>query len=122
MKSTVINTNHLLFVMVIFMIITAFSRNTDSDVAKLVRANEIELVDTNGKVRVSMKVEEGGEVVFRLKDQEGQIRVKLGANREGSGLVLLNGNTNPGIHMLSKTTGATLTLLDKDGQKKVIQP
>ncbi len=83
-----------------------------------ITVREFELVDQRGNSRASIKVEQpSGEVVLRLKDQTGTIRVKLGADQSGSGLVLLDGNTEPAIHALSRT-GATLTLLDDKGKKR----
>jgi hypothetical protein len=83
-----------------------------------ITVSEFELVDKNGKQRVSIKVEPDGEVLFRLRDENGTIRVKMGAGEGGSGLLLLDHDTNPGIHALAKKSGATLTVTDKDGKKK----
>lgn len=86
------------------------------------RARAIELVDAQGTVRAQLNVESGGEAVFRLRDSAGQIRVKLGADGQGSGLLLLDGSTEPGIHLLSKTTGTSLTLTSRGGARRVITP
>ena len=68
----------------------------------MLRARTIELVDGRGQVRAQIKVERPSrEVVFRLRDQDGQVRVKLGAGRDGSGLLLLNEATEPGIQALA---------------------
>ena len=82
-----------------------------------ISVREFELVDDQGKKRASIKVEENNEVVFRLSDQNGTIRVKLGADEKGSGLLLLDSETNPGIHALAKK-GASFTVTDKDGKEK----
>jgi hypothetical protein len=68
-------------------------------------------------MRSRLNVESGGEVVFRLFDQTGTIRVKLGAGEDGSGLVLTDETTEPGVHIVArrapipgrKTTSITLT-------------
>ena len=60
-------------------------------------------------------------MVLRLRDAGGTIRVKLGASAEGSGLVLLDDATEPGIHMLAKRAGTSLTL-KKGQQQHVIKP
>ena len=83
-----------------------------------ISTNEFELVDKNGQQRVSIRVEPEGEVVFRMRDKSGTIRVKLGASESGSGLVLLDQQTNPAIHALAKENGASLTVTDKSGKKK----
>jgi hypothetical protein len=91
-------------------------------VTDVVRTRMLELVDTSGQVRANLKVEPGGEVVFRLRDAKGTIRVKLGAGDDGSGLLLLDDQTEPGVQMLVKKTGTTVTLAEKGKQKRVITP
>ena len=97
-------------------------------IAPVLRARTLELVDAQGRVRSRLNVESGGEVVFRLFDQAGTIRVKLGASESGSGLVLTDETTEPGVHILArraplagrKTTSITLT--GSDGRQRVITP
>ncbi len=91
-------------------------------VVPVLRANALELVGEDGKIRARINVEAGGEVVLRLTDEKGNIRVKLGASEDGSGFVLLNNLTEPGVQMLTKSTGTTLTLTSKEGQQRVIVP
>ena len=86
------------------------------------RARALELVDERGRVRGQLTVESDGEAVLRLRDSDGQIRVKLGAGGDGSGLLLLDGATEPGIHMLAKSGGTSVTLTRKGGQRRVITP
>ena len=69
-------------------------------VQPVVRAQLIELVDAKGQVRAQLKTE-ADEVIFRLRDSEGQIRVKLGAGGRGSGLLLIDERTEPGVHLLA---------------------
>ena len=92
------------------------------DTVPVLRARQIELVDSKGTVRASLVTEESGETVLRLRVEDGTIRVKIGASREGSGLLLLDDATNPGIHALAKTSGTGLTLVNKDGRQKKIEP
>ena len=90
--------------------------------AGIVRARAIELVDEAGRVRAQLNVEESGEAVLRLRDSKGQVRVKLEAASDGSGLLLLDGATEPGIHMLANSSGTSVSLTNKNGQRRVIQP
>jgi hypothetical protein len=90
--------------------------------AETIRARALELVDERGRVRGQITVEPDGEAVFRLRDAAGQIRVKLGAGGDGSGLLLLDGSTEPGIHMLARTGGTSVTLTSRGGQPRVITP
>lgn len=91
-------------------------------VLDVLRARMIELVDDRGQVRANLKVEPGGEVVFRLRDAQGTIRVKLGASADGSGLLLLDDQTEPAVHLLAKPTGTTVTLAEKGKEKRVLTP
>ena len=89
---------------------------------RVVRAQAIELVDEGGQVRAALTVESNGETVFRLRDAKGTIRVKLGASEDGSALLLIDGSTEPGAHILSRRTGTTFTLKGPDGRAHVIKP
>jgi plasmid maintenance system killer protein len=101
------------FVVLLFIAASPERNNFDK-----ITVQEFELVDASGKQRASIKIEDGTEVVFRLRDADGNIRVKLGGNKDGSGLVLLDGETNPGVHVLAKNSGSTLTVLGANGKKK----
>ena len=90
--------------------------------AGVLRGDAIELVDRDGQVRAAMTVESNGEAVLRLRDAKGTIRVKLGASEEGSALLLLDGSTEPGVHVLSRRTGTTFTMKGPDGHMREIKP
>jgi hypothetical protein len=83
-----------------------------------ITVREFELVDDKGQQRASIKVETDGAVVLRLKDHEGTIRVKLGADKNGSGLVLLDDKTEPSVHLLSNQKGGMVATTDKEGRRK----
>ena len=103
--------------LIIVLFVSARPANQSFD---KISVKEFELVDEKGTQRASIKVEEGGEVVLRLFDQEHTIRVKIGANSEGSGLVLLNSDTNPAVHILSKKDGGKVNLSDATGKKRAL--
>jgi hypothetical protein len=107
----------LLTLNVILLLFIAASRS-DQQTFEKITVREFELVDQNGKQRVSIKVEPEGDILFRMKDQAGTIRVKLGAGEDGSALVLLDDTTEPAIHALAKKNGGSLTLQDKSGKKR----
>jgi hypothetical protein len=88
----------------------------------VLRGRGLELVDEQGRSRASIRVEAGGEVVFRLTDQKGTIRVKLGADQDGSGLLLANDATEPGVQLLAKSTGSSVKLRNKDGRERQLSP
>lgn len=94
---------------------------------QILRIRMLELVDANGKVRSRLNVEAEGTVVFRLFDETGTIRVKLGADKNGSGLVLIDETTEPGVHILARRTPkperaktTSITLTGAKGRQRVI--
>ncbi|MGC3945400.1 MAG: hypothetical protein QM762_12950 [Chryseolinea sp.] len=93
------NSNLLGFLLVIGFFILTGNRPFQTKFEKIT-VQEFEMIDANGARRASIKVED--EVVLRLMDQEGTIRVKVGANQQGSGLVLLDNHTEPGVHVLAR--------------------
>ena len=92
------------------------------DVPDVLRARAWELVDERGQARATMVVAPDGEAVFRLKDSRGTIRVKIGANDMGSGLVLLDGRTEPGIQITADASGSSMKLTNRDGRQRIVQP
>lgn len=66
-------------------------------------------------------MESNGEFVFRLRDEKETLRVKIGASEEGSGLLLINNLTEPGVHILADQNGSSLTLTEESGAKRVIE-
>ena len=86
------------------------------------RIQGLELVDKNGIVRSSLKIESEGEVVLRFFDEKGTIRFKAGASEKGSGLLLLNNSTDPGIQILAKESRTSLKLTAQNGKEKLIEP
>jgi SnoaL-like domain len=88
----------------------------------VLRGSALELVDANGQIRGRLNIEPQGEVVLRLLDERGTIRVKLGAGTDGSGLLLANDATAPGIHLLAIAAGSSVRVVNKDGRERLIAP
>lgn len=113
---TIVNLALLLFT------IFQMRQATAPDAIPLLRGQAIELTDEAGQVRSRLNVEDNAEVVFRLLDQDGTIPVKLGAGRDGSGLVLNNDATEPGVQILAVSAGSSLRLQNKDGKALGLAP
>lgn len=109
-------TTLFLFLSIAFFLFISAGKNQQSFDKITVR--EFELVGEDGKRRANIRVEDSGEVVFRLMDKSGTIRVKLGASESGSGLVLLDKSTEPGFQALSKDKGGKLVVFDKNGKQR----
>jgi hypothetical protein len=90
-------------------------------VPDVLRAQALELVDSRGVVRATIKTEPSGEVVLRLRDADGTIRVKLGASKNGSGLLLANESAEVGVQLLS-TRNRTSVVLQRGERRRALTP
>lgn len=122
MKNTYLNIALLITNLAILYFLTTSQKVPKEEVSPILKAQIIELVDNKGQTRAQLKVEDDGTAMFRMRDAQGDIRIKMGVNNDGSGLVLLNNKTEVGIHALAKNSGTTLTLMSENGKKQVIQP
>ena len=99
-----------------------------SDVAPVLRARSLEIVDAQGRVRASIKVEpptivdsqEYPEaVVFRLRDSDDAAPgVKLDTSREGAGMILAGGR----IRLMAKRGENVVSVKSEDGREQVLKP
>ncbi len=93
---------------------------------RVLQAELIELIDAKGAVRAQLQTEDDGAVVLRLRDRNGNVRVKLAADELGSGLLLADNKTDVGVHILSgisrltKKPATAITVADPDGTKAVL--
>jgi hypothetical protein len=97
--------------------------------ATVLRGRGLELIDAEGRVRAQFNVEPDGEAVFRIRDAGGTIRVKLGAGDAGSGLLLLDETTEPGVQIIARRSPTSarpattsINLTGADGQRRTITP
>jgi hypothetical protein len=123
------NTNRLALALtvinlILLIVVIAQSRMiANQTIPDVLRVRAFELVDENGRVRAQLNIDEtNSEVIFRLRDEKESIRVKLGASEEGSGLLLINDLTEPGVHLLAKQDDTSVTIIDQSGVEQVIRP
>ena len=95
----------------------------------VLRGRGLELVDAAGQVRAQFNIEPDGEAVFRIRDASGTIRVKLGAGAEGSGPLLLDETTEPGVQIVARRAptashpaATSINLTGADGRRRIITP
>lgn len=95
----------------------------------VLRGRSLELVDTTGQIRAEFKVEPNGEALFRMRDSKGTIRVKLGAGDDGSGLLLIDETTEPGVQIIARRSATAdrpattrIDLTGASGQRRTITP
>lgn len=115
--------------LVLLLLIARAGHTTTQEETSILRGRALELVDDRGQIRSRLNVESSGEVVLRLLDQNGTIRVKLGAGEDGSGLLLADEETEPGVHIIARRAGTSerptttsITLRGAEGQERVIRP
>lgn len=97
--------------------------NHGQEIVPLLRVRQLELVDQSGMVRAQLMVAQpGNEALFRMRSPRGLIRVKLGANEAGSGLILADSSQQPGVTLHAKSTGSTLQVMNRDGRTREIRP
>jgi hypothetical protein len=110
--------------LILLVVVIAQSRTiANQTIPEVLRVRAFELIDENGRVRAQLNIDEtNGEVIFRLRDEKETIRVKLGASEAGSGLLLINDLTEPGVHLLARQDDTSLTLTDQSGAEQVIKP
>jgi hypothetical protein len=105
------------------LLLAAFTQRPQSSTEpQVLRGTAIELVDEGGRIRGRLNIEPGGEVVLRLVDERGRIRVKLGAGTDGSGLLLANDATEPGVHLLATSKGSSIRVVNGGGRERLIAP
>ena len=127
---TVLNVSILLF--------TLFRANSAAvpEVAPVLRARALEIVDDHGRVRAMIKVfppdpevkmPDGTTgypetVLLRLINSKGAPNVKIAATEDGSG-VSLGGESNPThVQILARGTNTSLKLVNQDGRQQLIKP
>jgi hypothetical protein len=101
---------------------------------EVIRGRALEIVDARGKVRASItlipedpKVLWKGKpypetVLLRLITADGRPNVKLGAGKNGSGLLIAGESDPTYVQVLAEVGETTVRLKNKDGKEKVIQP
>lgn len=102
---------------------------TAQGVTPILRARALELVDDRNVVRARLNVKDSELDLF---DKNGIIRVKLGADEDGSALVLSQGGTDASrgyVQIIARRTGTPerpamtgITLKGSEGQQRVITP
>jgi len=97
---------------------------------QVLRGRGLEIVDSLGKVRASIKIEPpvtmNGKlypqsVILRLVDTKGGPLVKLGAAEDGGGLNLDDG-ADGGVQLIADPNGSFIKVKNQDGKEQVVKP
>lgn len=108
-------------IVLLVFLLSQFPTTAQESVVPIIRARAIELIDENGKKRAQLNVENNGEIVFRLRDRNGTIRAKFGADEAGSGLIMMDDRTEASVQVRANKTGGTITLYNRDGQQSELK-
>jgi hypothetical protein len=105
------------------------------DVAPVIRGRALEIVDSQGRVRASIKVQPADSsitmpsgrtapetVMLRLIDANGRPEVKLGASVYGAGLGLVGETDSTQVLLEAEGDGSSLRLQNRDGRQQVLKP
>ena len=97
-------------------------------VPQVLRGHSLEIIDSTGKVRASIKIEPAITVdgklypqtaIMRLIDSKGESLVKLGASENGGGLNLSD-RSDGGVQLIANSTGSFVKIKNKDGKERVV--
>jgi hypothetical protein len=103
-----------------------------NSVRSVLRGRGLEITDDEGRVRASIKLQPASvlpdgtaypeTVLLRLISSQGRPNVKIAATEDGSA-VALGGEADPThVAMGARGTNASLKLVNKDGQQRLIKP
>ena len=97
----------------------------------VLRGRALEIVDDQGRVRASLKIQPGGTangqaypetVILRLIDPNGRPSVKLAGSEQGAGLSLVGVGDSTYVVLKAEQGSTSLKLTNKTGQEQVIKP
>jgi hypothetical protein len=133
---TVINLGILLFQLTQTQRVEAVTPASGEPGTSVLRGSALEIVDDQGRVRASIKLQAGDPkykwpdgktgypetVMFRLIDGKGRPEVKMGASEEGGGVSFLGDNDNTVVMLKSEGADSLIKLTNKAGKQQLIKP
>ncbi len=125
---TVVNVGLLLF-----LLLSQIGPTPANSAASVVRGRALEIVDDQGRVRASIKVQPAETfkptgrkypetVVLRLIDPNGRPEVKIVASEQGGGLSFVGASDATQVLLEADGTDSSLKLANKDGSQQLIKP
>ena len=103
-------------------ILPAAGAQASAPVQEVVRAKLIELANANGQVVAQLYSGDDGGGQLRLRSGTGTVRVKLGATADGSGLILMDADSEPAVWLAANRAGTSVTLAQKGKAKRILAP
>jgi len=125
---TVINLALMIFLLA--QLRPAYSQQQQQNSSQVLRGRSLEIVDSLGKVRASIKIEPpvtmNGKlypqtVILRLIDTRGGPLVKLAAAENGGGLNLDDGSDG-GVQLIANDDGSFVKVKNRNGKEQIMKP
>src|SRR5262245_42154090 len=122
-------------VLLTFQITRGYRAEAQPSVAPVLRGQALEIVDSHGRVRASLKMQSAEQtanpsngkpssesVIFRLIDPNGRPAVKLGASEQNAGLALIGESDSSYVVLKAEGADSSLKLTSKNGREQIIKP
>jgi hypothetical protein len=119
--------------LLIFLLLPHIGPALANSVALVVRGRALEIVDDQGRVRASIKVQPAETfkptgkkypetVILRLIDPDGRPEVKIVASEQGAGLSFVGDSDSTQAVLEANGTDSSLKLTNKDGRQHLLKP
>ena len=116
-----------------FLLLSHIGSALADDVAPVIRGRALQIVDEQGRVRASIKVQPAEifkptgkrypeTVVLRLIDPNGRPAVKIAASEEGAGLSFVGDSDTTQVILKADGPESSLKLQDKEGRQQLVKP
>jgi hypothetical protein len=119
--------------LLIFLLLSHIGPTLANSVAPVVRGRALEIVDEQGRVRASIKVQPAETfqptgkqypetVILRLIDPNGRPEVKIVASEQGAGLSFVGDSDATQVLLGADGAESSLKLTNKDGRQQLVKP
>lgn len=104
-----------------------------NDAVPVIRGRSLEIVDDQGRIRASIKVQPATtfkptgkhypeNVILRLIDPNGRPEVKIGASEQGAGLAFVGDSDTTQVVLQAEGGDSSLKLANGDGKLLLLKP
>lgn len=119
--------------LLMYLLLSQIGPALANSVAPVIRGRALEIVDDQGRVRASIKVQPAETfkptgkkypetVILRLIDANGRPEVKLAASEQGAGLSFVGDSDATQVLLEADRTDSSLKLRNKDGRQQLLKP
>lgn len=119
--------------LLMFLLLPHIGPALANSAAPVVRGRALEIVDDQGRVRASIKVQPAETfkptgkkypetVILRLIDPNGRPEVKIVASEQGAGLSFVGDSDATQVLLEADGTDSSLKLTNKDGRQQLVKP